>query len=249
MTATKPLPPHGTTDATGTRRRVQALHHDGYSTRRIASATRRPVSAVTAWLHNNRSVSVHDAAAVARVYDRWAGTDAEDNGVRPEEAENARALARHRRWFPPSSWASTNIDDPAATPVRIRTKRSSEELVAMAEQVRATTTYTWPQIAAHLGVTYRALDRARTRVAARRKACGAKSAEHLPHVRGGSSIGLDLNTGLGPSVDLPPQTIDRAMQVVAGRAVDTADARLLLDVLGLIDLSQPHRRLRKGVPA
>lgn len=174
MTAVaRPLPTHGTTDATGTRRRIQALHHNGYDNHRIAEAIGRPAGTVKTWLHNNRGISARNAEAVTDLYQCWSGIPAETNGSSQDAADAARALARRRRWYPAACWAGEDMDDPAAAPVSARTSWRSEDLVAEAEQVRAATDYKWAEIAAHLGVTFRALDRARTRVAARRRAVAA----------------------------------------------------------------------------
>lgn len=77
----------------------------------------------------------------------------------PERMHDARGLCSscwtiHRRH-------GTHVDFPRVT-------RSSEELVEDAERLRArypNQPMTWPEIAAELGVTYKALDKARERVA------------------------------------------------------------------------------------
>lgn len=52
-----------------------------------------------------------------------------------------------------------------------------------------------------------------------------------PHKPG---IPLDLVSDVGSVIGLPPAFIVAAMRTVAGRATDATDARLLLDVLGLL---------------
>lgn len=47
-------------------------------------------------------------------------------------------------------------------------------------------------------------------------------------------VGANMNMFYSTVSDLPPDVRERATRVVAGRAVDTADARLLLDALGLL---------------
>lgn len=46
-------------------------------------------------------------------------------------------------------------------------------------------------------------------------------------------IALDF-TGVGSVIDLPAEALAKAVRNVAGRAADADDARLLLDVLGLL---------------
>lgn len=160
---------HHMIDAIGTRRRLMALGTEGYDSAATGPEVGMPAAAVERWLRYARIHAAH-AAAVTDLYQRWAGTRAEDNGVSAVRAERARARALRRRWYPPSCWAGEDMDDPEAAPVSPRTTWRSEDLVAEAERVRAALTdHTWPEIAAHLGVSFRALDRARTRVAARRR--------------------------------------------------------------------------------
>lgn len=62
-------------------------------------------------------------------------------------------------------------------------------------------------------------------------------------------VGGNLGGYVEGCPDIPPQTAGRAMRAVAARARDVADARMLLEVFGLIDPSEPRKRPRKGVPA
>lgn len=67
---------------------------------------------------------------------------------------------------------------------------------------------------------------------------------HKPPV-GGKNLGsID-----GSVTDLPPEITGKAMRNIAARATDAADARLLLETVGLIAPAQPRRHPRKGVPA
>lgn len=47
-------------------------------------------------------------------------------------------------------------------------------------------------------------------------------------------IPLDFVDNLGSVIGLPPASIVAAMHTIAGRATNATDARLLLDVLGLL---------------
>lgn len=238
------------TDATGTRRRIRALYCDGYDTARIGAELDVPTSEVRTWLRS-LVIAASYAERIADLHQRWAGTAAEVNGSSPADADAARAMARRRRWRTADCWDG-DINDPNAAPlVRPRSKRTSEELVAQAELVRACTTFTWRQIAAELGVAHHTLDQARTRVAARRRANSMKPTDApVPHgVPQKPPVGGTFGNLDGAFTDLPPEVTDKAMRTVAARAMDADDARLLLEAVGLIAPAAPRRRPRKGVPA
>lgn len=153
-------------EPTGTRRRIQAFHHDGYDTARIGSALNVPAVTVGTWLHNNRGIDANCAQAVADLYRAWAGVPAEDNGASPEAAEAARTLARQRRWATPDAWSSADLDDPCATPERpSRPKiRRAEDVVEDAEWLRATSGDSWRGVADRLGVRKNTLHTYQSRV-------------------------------------------------------------------------------------
>lgn len=161
------------TDATGTRRRIKALHHDGYDTARIGREISASPATVANWLRLRMIATCH-ASAIADLYARWSGVPAETNGSSPAGADAARALARHRRWHPAVCWAGEDIDDPATEPTSARRTWRSEELVAEAEEIRRACGIGWSLIAERLGVKRNTLDKARERVAAR-----ARAAERL----------------------------------------------------------------------
>ena len=48
------------------------------------------------------------------------------------------------------------------------------------------------------------------------------------------TVGANMNIVYSTVSELPPDVRERATRVVASRAHDTTDARLLLDVLGLL---------------
>lgn len=158
------------TDATGTRRRIQAMHHDGYDTARIATALQTATATVHAWLRNSRGIDARHAWAVAELHRAWAGIPAEDNGSSAQAAQAARTLARRRRWKPSIAWDGRDIDDPAAVPVEWRTVRRAADLVEDAEWLRAQTNGTWDAIAAQLNVRKDTLHQYRTRERRRQEA-------------------------------------------------------------------------------
>lgn len=105
-------------DATGTRRRLQALATLGWTIDRLAAHAgldRQPLD--SALNGARRGVLARTAHAVADLYDQlWdtpppAGTPYQDAA-----ATRARARARAAGWLPPLTWDEDTIDDPAATP-------------------------------------------------------------------------------------------------------------------------------------
>lgn len=161
------------TDATGTRRRLQALHHDGYGTASVAAALGVTPAAVCTWLHNNRGIDVRQASAVADLYRSWSGVPAEDNGSSAQDAQAARALAHRRRWKPQAAWRNQDMDNPAAVPMETRTVRRAADVVEDAEWLRSETGGTWEAIAARLKIRTDTLHQYRMRVR-RRQEAGAR---------------------------------------------------------------------------
>lgn len=111
----KPLISPGLRDATGTRRRVQALACLGYSYQMqgelISEFDRRVVSgdAVSRWTKRHAQVThaVHNAAA--RLYDKYS--------MVPFDTDNVVARrARAKGWAPVLAWDDDTIDDPDAKP-------------------------------------------------------------------------------------------------------------------------------------
>lgn len=112
-------------DATGTRRRVQALAAIGVPLRQVAATSRVGLGQL-ADVANGRYARVHlaTADAVRRAYRAHAGRPAVDN------VTARRAAAK--RWAPPAAWDA--IDDPAAQPIGVgassTARRPSHETAA-----------------------------------------------------------------------------------------------------------------------
>lgn len=161
-------------DATGTRRRVRAMHHDGYDTSHIAAAVGEQPRIVRSWLRCARIDADH-AQAVADLYLAWSGVPAETNGADPESAACARQLARRRRWAQAGAWDEDAgaIDDPNATPTPWYGVRRSADLFADSEELLAQR-LPFDVVAARLDVKINTLQRARERMRAR-----ARAAERL----------------------------------------------------------------------
>ena len=102
---------HQLVDATGTRRRLEALAVQGHTGRSIGVALGRPAASSKALIHawrNRRHIGVDIAADVARLYDQIA----DQRG--PSHRTRMRALIAG--FQPPEAWHGINIDDPEAEP-------------------------------------------------------------------------------------------------------------------------------------
>jgi hypothetical protein len=100
-------------DATGTRRRLEALAALGHSGRTIGTRMGRPTSSaralVSSWRRpGRRLIDAGTAADVARVYPLLADQPGTNSVV--------RIKALRAGCLPPNAWAGVDIDDPAAAP-------------------------------------------------------------------------------------------------------------------------------------
>ena len=66
------------------------------------------------------------------------------------------------------------------------------------------------------------------------KISGSPAPYGTPGKPGKPGISLDFASNVGSVIDLPPEAIAKAVRAVTGRSVDAADARFLLDALGLL---------------
>lgn len=105
-------------DATGTRRRVQALSALGWSQSYLGERFGVGVSAVQQWTVSSL-VQAKTATSVRRLYDELSMT--------PGPSARARGWAAKRGWPPPLAWDDDTIDDPAARPYRPRTKSTDDQ--------------------------------------------------------------------------------------------------------------------------
>lgn len=108
--------PGATIDATGTRRRLQALTAIGWSATVLSQRLGRQETAVRR-TRTARVVLARNAVAVRDLYDElW---DQRPNPVTPNERASvtkAKRLAVERGWPPPMAWDDDSIDDPDAVP-------------------------------------------------------------------------------------------------------------------------------------
>jgi transcriptional regulator with XRE-family HTH domain/transposase-like protein len=117
--------PERVVDATGTRRRLQALATQGWSQLRLATelgcANSQSVGRI---LRGDASrVNSRTRDAIAALYDRLAMT--------PGPSDRARDYARHAGWVPPLDWDDSHLDDPAATPIAATDNQDTPDPVAV----------------------------------------------------------------------------------------------------------------------
>lgn len=104
-------------DATGTRRRIEALTAAGWPMERLAEHFGVSLKYVSEMRKQDKVRDV-SAQAVAEAYERLKNKRPEAHGVIPPIAKRARRMADARRWAPPKYWAKfpDAIDDPHFTP-------------------------------------------------------------------------------------------------------------------------------------
>ncbi|MEV4287401.1 hypothetical protein AB0K40_17995 [Nonomuraea bangladeshensis] len=107
------LKPRTYIDATGTRRRIQALAAIGWTlTEQGHRIGRAPTSMCYLALARGDKVTAAVAARVAALYDELSMTPAPES----DTSRRSRARAETRGWAPPLAWDDETIDDPAAVP-------------------------------------------------------------------------------------------------------------------------------------
>jgi hypothetical protein len=99
-------------DATGTRRRLQALAAKGWPQVRLGA---RLHSDMHALLHTAQ-VTARNARAVRDLYDELWRTDPRDDGVGNQAYTRALNHASANHWAPIGCWDDDTIDDPSAFP-------------------------------------------------------------------------------------------------------------------------------------
>lgn len=108
---------HTTTDATGTRRRLQALVAAGWPQAHLARRLLMSPSNMSLILTvSEERVFVATARAVRALYDEWWNADPQAHGVTLQAFSRARNHARAVAWAPAGAWDEDRIDDPAAIP-------------------------------------------------------------------------------------------------------------------------------------
>jgi hypothetical protein len=103
-------------DATGTRRRLQALVAVGWSTALLATALGRTTSNLIRTM-TSRKVTAETAQVVAALYDQlWNIAPPQDTTAQRRAADNARAHASEASWLPPLAWDDIDIDNDPEPP-------------------------------------------------------------------------------------------------------------------------------------
>lgn len=101
-----------TVDATGAKRRVEALMTLGYDTHQIAAGIGLARNNVSRLLNNHRTeVRRETHEAIVRFYDQAWQTPSTHRYIK-----RTKALAAKRGYVPPMGWDDDSIDDPLAEP-------------------------------------------------------------------------------------------------------------------------------------
>ncbi len=167
------LAPGALVDATGTRRRVQALIALGHSEKTLAPMIPMAPEHLRRIARGHSTVSARTARAVRALYDRmWDQSPPRATAAQRATASKCRARAEGKGWVPPLVWDDDTIDDPSAQPAsgwRRSRFRRAEDLAAEAAEL-AELRYTRTQAAERIGVQRGTLGKALARVAARGRA-------------------------------------------------------------------------------
>jgi transcriptional regulator with XRE-family HTH domain len=150
-------------DATGTRRRLQALVTVGWSQAKLAARLGMLPSNFGTIMYRRERVAAATARAVAALYDELWDQAPPESGHREKIAANrARNYARARGWAPPAAWDDDRIGDPAASPAQEWRRPTRLGSAGLAEEYRelAALGYTRTLAAERLGVSRAALEKA-----------------------------------------------------------------------------------------
>ena len=123
--------PRSRVDATGTRRRLQALVAIGWTPELLAAELgRRPNS-----LHRSMtglSVTARTAGEVVRLYERlWDATPPQVTSHQRAAADAARALAAAQGWLPPLAWDDIDTDPTSPAPTAQPSRRNDIDEIAV----------------------------------------------------------------------------------------------------------------------
>ncbi|MEU3529183.1 hypothetical protein AB0E62_35935 [Streptomyces sp. NPDC038707] len=103
-------------DATGTRRRLQALAKMGWSSKAIHQRIDCSSVQTLERLRYRTKVTAKLARAIRDVYNDLSAKAAEEHGVHPSIASRSRTYATRYGWAGPEAWDPDTIDDPDAKP-------------------------------------------------------------------------------------------------------------------------------------
>lgn len=138
---------NGYVDATGSRRRLQALSVMGYTFRNIAHRLGNLDQSTYVYIANGETATIRrrTAQSIAELYDElW---------DKPGASKRSTCIALRKGYAPPLAWDDDTIDDPGARPTGIAGKRvSSKRRAEMVEDFIDT-------LGTHGGDTYAAAER------------------------------------------------------------------------------------------
>jgi transcriptional regulator with XRE-family HTH domain len=157
-------------DATGTRRRLQALVAVGWSLRILASRVSMRHASL-ALIANGGRLEVLPATtrAIEELYDHlWDCRPPQATRAERISVAKSRSLAARRKWVVPAAWDDDTINDPAAKPDLGARARRGDAMVENSDWLIAQGS-TLEQAAERLGVKPGSLRRARERAAARER--------------------------------------------------------------------------------
>ncbi|WP_327335921.1 hypothetical protein OG384_04600 [Streptomyces sp. NBC_01324] len=121
----------GWVDATGTRRRIQALAANGWPMGALAAAIGVNSGTVNRMTRQVR-VFAATARAVAAMYTRYATASPQDHGVELWKIERTRRAAQAKHWPDTVWWEDMgHIDDPDFDPVASERRLGRDELAAV----------------------------------------------------------------------------------------------------------------------
>ncbi|NEA52359.1 hypothetical protein [Streptomyces sp. SID10815] len=162
-----PLKPTSIIDATGTRRRIQALIHMGWPATELAPLIGFHPRRITDLSHSER-VTAETAQRIATAYRKLHTKHPGDHHVSLPAQRLARATATRYGWHGPLAW--DDIDNPDCQPdtkgTITRPYRRPKAVIDRDKIARLTTQgYTAAQIAAAIGCSPRSVSRARGQMA------------------------------------------------------------------------------------
>ncbi|RKN61899.1 hypothetical protein D7231_32015 [Streptomyces klenkii] len=156
-------------DATGTRRRLQALAATGWPLIQVAQRAGMAHKTARDAVHGTH-VYAATAHAIADTYDQLAHQAPEQHGVRQWVTDRTRKWARAHGWPDPTFWEDWGgIDDPAAPETEPEVSVSRAEVITEDALWLERHGYTRHQAAERLGVTKSYIDHSIQRAAARRQ--------------------------------------------------------------------------------
>lgn len=140
-------------DATGVRRRLQALAAAGWSLNDLAAALYVNRNVVHRWQTFDMRIHERNARRVADLYDRI--------GLDEGRSAQSRSTAARHGWPPPIEWDDANIDDPKARPLDVDgPPRYHERAVPFVDiELLVMSGETWERACSRLGIAKEALDR------------------------------------------------------------------------------------------